>query len=190
MRRGTANGLPVAWVPINMENADFYQAQTDSFLSTNRVTICGNDYTAAAGSRYAVRNLFAPPTGSNPDPRPVFVAINCVSNSVSHSYREVLVNEFYAGGGQQDFSARITAWRNIIDSVQAPRPLISDVRLTPTAFEFTIPGQRGRNNRVERTSNFVDWITVTNVTGTNAPVVVRDPDALVAPHHFYRIFRP
>lgn len=180
--------MPVAYIAVNMENAAVYQAQTDAFLNNNRVQICGNDYTAT--SRYAVRGLFVRPTSSNPDPRPVFLAINCVSNSPSHAYRELILKEFYNGGGQQDFSASIANWRRVIDSVQAPPPALAHARFSGGGFEFTVPGQRGRTNRVEGTTNFSDWTTVTEVWGTNAPVVVRDPNAAQHPHRFYRVVRP
>ena len=75
-----------------MERSSQWQAQTDSYLGSFNVSICGNDYTASAVQ--VVRNLFASPTASNPDPRPVFVAINCLTNSLSRRHREVLVNEF------------------------------------------------------------------------------------------------
>lgn len=171
-----------------MERAATWQAQTDSYLASFNTRICGNDYTAT--TLQVVRDLFAPPTPpTNPDPRPVFVAINCISNSLSRQYREVLINEFYNGGGAMDFSARVTAWRTVIDAVQAPRPRITDARLAANTFRFTIPGQRGRINRVECTTNFVNWTTITNITGTNAPVIVRDLNLLGNPRRFYRVVR-
>jgi hypothetical protein len=135
--------------------------------------------------------LFASPNPpTNPDPRPVFVAINCISNSPNRQYREVLVKAFYNGGGAIDFSTDIANWRNIMDAVQAPPPVITDVRLaTNDIFRFTVPGQRGRINRVEGTTNLVNWVTVTNITGTNAPVIVRDTNVLANPRRFYRVVR-
>jgi hypothetical protein len=94
------------------------------------------------------------------------------------------------GGGAEDYSARIARWRNIIDSVQAPPPRITNTRTSGGAFEFTILGQRGRTNRVECTTNFVDWTTITNVFGTNAAVVVRDANDVRNPARFYRVVRP
>jgi hypothetical protein len=171
-----------------MENASFYQAQTDAYLRNNNVTICGNDYTPT--NRFGVRNLFAPPAPGNPDPRPVFVAINCVINSPSHAYRQLIVKDFYNGGGAIDFSNQIANWRRLIDAVQAPPPKLTEARYSENGFEFTIAGQRGRTNRVESTLNFVDWVTVTNVFGTNAPVVIRDPNTAPNDQRFYRVVRP
>ena len=176
------------WVVVNMENALFYQAQTDAYLRNNTVAICGNDYTAT--NRYPTRSLFVRPTSGNPDPRPVFIAINCVSNSPSHSYRQLMVKDFYNGGGAIDFSSQITSWRRLIDSVEAAPPTITHARYTNGNFEFTIPGQRGRTNRVEGTTDLLNWATLTNVFGTNSPIVIRDPDAVQNEHRAYRIVRP
>src|SRR5262245_45365261 len=101
-----------------MERSSSWQAQTDTYLASFNTRICGNDYNASAAP--IIRNLFASPTVSNPDPRPVFAVINCISNSPNRQYREVLINEFYNGGNAQDFSANIASWRTIIDAVQAP----------------------------------------------------------------------
>jgi hypothetical protein len=173
-----------------MEPSSSWQGQTDTYLGSLNVRICGNDYVGSGMQLQLVRNLFASPTVSNPDPRPVFAAINCISNLPVRRYREVLINEFYNGGPEQDFSARITAWRNLIDAVEAPPPVITDVRLaTNDVFRFTVPGQRGRINRVEGTTNLINWVTVTNITGTNAPVIVRDTNVLANPRRFYRVVR-
>jgi hypothetical protein len=175
-------------VVVNLERSTSWQAQTDTFLGSYGVTVCGNDYTTTNVN--IVRNLFAPPTSSNPSPRPVFVVINCVSNSPSHAYRELLVKEIYAGGGAQNFGPNIANWRRVIDSVQAPPPTITGARLSNGVFEFTIPGQRGHLNRVERSTNFQDWAPVTDVFGTNGPVTIREPYAPENADRFYRLVQP
>lgn len=175
-------------VVANLERDSIWQAQTDTFLRARGVSICGNDYTPTNVN--IVRNLFAPPTAGNQNPRPVFAVINCVSNSPSHAQWQLLIKHIEAGGGAKDYSANIAVWRTIIDSVQAPPPAITDARLNGGAFEFTIPGQRGRTNRVERSINFLDWTTLTNVFGTNGPVAIREPNAVENPGRFYRVVRP
>jgi hypothetical protein len=65
---------------------------------------------------------------------------------------------------------------------------MTNVRLTNGVFQFTFPGQRGRTNRVEGTTNFVDWTILTNVFGTNAPIVFGDTLLPTEPR-FYRIRR-
>lgn len=171
---------------MDMEPSSSYQGQTDTFLRNNGVTICGNDYVP----RHAVRNLFVTTNATDINlPRPVFLAINCLSNSPTHAYRQVIIDDSFQGGGSFDFTADIARWRNILDSVQAPAPRITDARLTNGIFQFTFPGQRGRTNRVEGTSNLLDWTAVTNVFGTNAPITFRDTNALPTDRRFYRIRR-
>ena len=170
-----------------MERDTSWQAQTDSYLGSLNVRICGNDYTAT--TLRPVRGLFAIPNASNPDPRPVFAAINCISNAPNRRYREVLINEFYAGGGAQDFSASIANFRNVIDSVQAPPPAITGARLNTNGFQFNVPAQRGRTNRVESSTNLLTWSTITNIFGTNAAVVVRDTNVFSVPRRSYRVVR-
>lgn len=89
-----------------------------------------------------------------------------------------------------DFSAQITLWRAVLDAVQAPPPTLTDVRSTTGGvFRFTVPAQRGRTNRVESTTNFANWITVTNISGTNASVVIRETNIFPNPKRFYRLLR-
>ena len=169
-----------------MEREPTFQLQTDVFLRATNVAVCGNDYTAT--TRYGIRNLFAPPNATNGDPRPVFLAINCVSNSPSHAQYQVLISDFSNGGSAFDFTSLLTnTYRRILDSVQAPPPVLTAPQLTNNALEFTFAGQRGRTNRVEATTDFIDWSTVTNVFGTNAPIRVREPLGL--PERFYRVRR-
>ncbi len=97
--------------------------------------------------------------------------------------------DFYNGGGAQDFSTQMAGFRNIIDSVQAPPPRLTNVALNAGTFQFTFPGQRGRTNRIEYTTNFVDWSAVTNVFGTNAPITFRETNATVNPQRVYRVRR-
>ena len=178
----------MAYVVANMEPLAVYQSQTDVFLRSNGVAICGNDYTAT--SNREIRNFFVP-TNSTPngDPRPVFLAINGVADSPSHPQWQLIVKDFYNGGGAIDFSAQIAAWRNTLDSVQAPPPQPTNLLVLSNVFQFTFPGQRGRTNRVECTSNLVDWTIVTNAYGTNAPVIYRDTNAPASPKRFYKVRR-
>src|SRR6185295_1571155 len=183
-RKGTSNGIPVAHVIIDIAGP-LYEAQTDAYLPPRGARICGNDWSRT------LRNYFAPPGGTNgSDPRPVYLIINGVSNSTSHAQWQLLELHIEPGGGAEDYSARIARWRNIIDSVRAPPPVLRNARLNGGAFEFTVPGQRGRTNRVESTTNFINWTTVTNFFGTNAPIVIRDTNALQRDRRLYRVVRP
>ena len=180
-RKGNSNGIPVVHVIADIAGSS-YAAQTDAYLPPRGARICGNDWSRT------LRNHFAPPGGTNgTDPRPVYVIINGVSNSTSHAQWKMLELHIEPGGGAEDYSARITAWRNLIDSVQAPPPRLTNARLANGTFQFTFPGQRGRTNRVEATTDYADWVTVTNVFGTNAPITIRDTNALVNPQRIYRV---
>jgi len=186
--RGNSNGIPVAYVVANKERAAVYQSQTDVFLRSNNVAVCGNDYTAT--THHEIRNYFVP-TNSTPngDPRPVFLAINCVADSTSHPQWQLILKDFYNGGGAIDFSAQIAAWRQTLDSVQAPPPQPTNLMVLSNAFQFTFQGQRGRTNRVECTTNFTDWTVVTNAYGTNAPLIYRDTNTPAGPKRYYKVRR-
>ena len=178
----------MAYVLVNKEPLAQWQAQTDQFVRDNGNPICVNEY--SPGPVDGIRNLFAPPNATNSDPRPVFFAINMITNSPSHRYREVILAEFSNGGGSFDFVPTINnLFRPRIDNVQAAPPRLTNVLRTNTTFQFTFPGQRGRTNRVECTTNFTDWTVVTNSFGTNLPITFRDTNALVNPRRFYRVRR-
>lgn len=184
VRKGTSNGIPVAHVIVDISGPSYVQ-QTDAYLPPRGVRVCGSDLTKT------LRNLIAPPGGTNgPDPRPVYMIINGVSNSTSHSQWQLLDLHVEPGGGAEDYSARIGQWRRIIDSVQAPAPLLSHVGVVGNSFEFTVSGQRGRTNRVESTTDLMNWSTVTNLFGTNAPIVIRATNAPQDPLRLFRVVRP
>jgi hypothetical protein len=145
-----------------------------------------NDYNAnsVAGpvQTNAVHNLFWEPFLT-----PVFVAINCVSNSTSHAYDSLILSQ---GGGAPNWDVAISQWQTAIDGVQAPLPDLTDFRLTPPGvFRFTFPGQRGRTNQVQFSSDFANWTVVSNFFGTNAPIVIRDTNVVDVPRRFYRVLR-
>lgn len=173
-----------------MEPLSSWQGQTDSFLIQNGIRACGNDYVGSV--KFGIRNLFAPPNPTNSEPRPVFVAINGLSNSPSHRQWEVLVNDFSNGGGAADFSAAINRWRSVIDSVQAPAPVLTNgpTDLASGSFSFSFPGQRGRTNIVEYSTDLVAWTGVSNYFGTNAPVVFRETNLFQSERRLYRVRRP
>lgn len=185
--KGTSNGLEVVFIAVNIEasTASNLQPRTDDFVASHGYPLVCNDYLRTNNtvlSNGVVRALFQPRN------QPVFVAINGVTNSPSHRPWELLIN--YLGYGQTDFRQTVTNFRAVLDSVQAPPPRITEPRHEGDAFGFTIPGQRGRTNVVECTTNFMDWFTVTNVFGTNAPVRVIDSGATNKDPRFYRVNRP
>ena len=168
-----------------MEDLAQYQTSTENFIAQHRFDPVCNDYVRTNNTTQMdgfVRLQFQPSTQ-----RPVFLVINGVSNSPTHAQWQLLVNS--GGYGTNDFSRQITEWRGAIDSVQAPAPRLGSTTIAAGELQFTIPGQRGRTNRVEVSSNLRDWSTVTNIFGTNAPIMVRDTIAPSGPR-FYRVVRP
>lgn len=181
---GTPNGLPVVHCSVNiLPNAE-YQPACEEFIDERGLELVANDYNAnpALGpvQTNAVHDSF-----QNPYLKPVFLVINCVSNSFTHLQWWLGVNACCP----PDMSSAINQWRGVIDSVDAPAPLLTNVRWSGGAFEFTFPGQRGRTNRVECTTNYVDWIVLTSTFGQTAPITFRDPNALSNGRRFYRVRR-
>jgi hypothetical protein len=184
-RKGNVNGLPVTHIAVNIVPQDFLQVQADAFVNDYGIRICANDYNfrVRQGSleTNAVHDLFQAQFL-----KPVFLVINCVSNSPSHTQYSLLLNQ---GGGPADWNVAIAQWHAAIDSVQAPPPQLTNARLSGGTFQFTFPGQRGRTNQVQCSSNFVNWTVLTNVFGTNAPITFRDTNAVSGGQRFYRVRR-
>ncbi len=171
-------------VAVNMEDSSSYQTQTENFIAQHRFQPVLNDYLRSNNITYLdgfVRLQFQPA-----NQRPVFVVINCVSNSPSHAQWQLLVNE--GRYGETDFAQEMANWRAIIDSVQAPPPKIDPVRNNTGVFEFTVQSQGGRTNRVDCSADLRDWTTITNLFGTNALITIRDAVAPVG-QRFYRVVR-
>src|ERR1051326_8404303 len=122
-----------------MEVDPVWQGQTDTYLRSLNEKVGGNDYmvTATATNSKSIRNLFVPPNSTpGGDPRPVFLAINCVSNSPSHKQWQLMLKEFYDGGGALDFTARIAAWRALIENVSASPPAFDSPPLSGGVVVF------------------------------------------------------
>lgn len=162
-RKGNAAGIPVVYMVINLEPAEYARYEADYVLPYS-VDLRGNDYTETEVD-VAVR-LFAAHTS-----KPVFVAINCVANSPSHRQFELLVNK--SGVVESQIPDLITTWKTVIDSVEAPLPSLENVqRLGEGTFEFTFYGQLNSIYRVSSTTNFTDWDFGDPLVGTNGPMVV------------------
>ncbi len=167
---------------VNMEASDSYQASTDNFVNQHGFRYIFNDYMKVNGttiSNGAVRLQFQP---SNQ--RPVFAAINGVSNSPTHQQWELLAN--HGGYGAVDFSAEIAAWRAIIDSVQAPPPLLEQpVMISDDKISFTLSGRPGLGYRIQASPDLVNWSVVATVTN-DASGLSRFTNQLQSPRQFYR----
>jgi len=180
-RGGNPYGVPVTHIAVNQESRSFYQAQTDSFIAQQGFRIVVNDYDNT--SINAVKALF------NPVGQPVFVVINCLTNSPNHLPWQALVN--YLGYGQTDFNQTLANFRAVIDTVQSPAtpPLLSAPRRVGGDFEFTLATQTGRWYRVEASTNLLNWTTFSTSTGSINPIVFRDTNA-PSSQRFYRVVTP
>jgi hypothetical protein len=184
-QQGNLNGVPFVHLSVNIVPHYFLQAQTDVFIEEYGLQIVADDYNSnpSAGPLHtnAVHDSF-----QQPFLKPVILVINCVSNSTSHLQWTLLLNH---GGGSANWTADMGQWRQAIDSVQAQPPLLTDPGGEDGFFQFVFPGQRGRTNRIECTTDFVNWSVVTNVFGTNAPITFRDANGFPESQRFYRVRR-
>jgi hypothetical protein len=176
---------------VSLLPQDFLQPFVDQFIEQFDISACANDYNSqpllGPVQTNAVHDLFQVPFL-----KPVFVVINCVSNSLSHAPGQLLFN---LGGGVCDscWDAQvINPIRAAIDSVNAPMPLLTDVRKYNSQIQFTFLGQIGKTNRVESTTNLlspVSWTPVANYSGTNGPITFREASPLPGTQRFYRVRR-
>jgi len=169
---------------INLVPQVTLQPQVEDFIDEHSIELCANDYNANPASgpvqTNAVHDLFQPSYQ-----KPVFLVINAISNSPSHALGSLLVNQ---GGGVANWTNAINQWRATIDSVEAPPPLLTNARLADGNLQFRFPGQRGRTNEIEWTADFIHWSILTNVFGTNAPVIFQE-NVTRANRRFYRVHR-
>ena len=153
------------------------------FVSYHGLEIVANDYNANS-ARGPLQTNATHDRFEAPFVKPVFLILNCVSNSTQQQLHQLLVND---GAGDGDFLTAVVRWRGFIDSVQAPLPQIINTRRENSLIRFNFLGQRGRTNQVQSSSNLINWAVVTNVTGTNTSILFREPAA--QPNRAYRIRR-
>ena len=184
-RGGNPQGVPVLYLFANQESASFYQTQTTSFISnTNNVaasTIVLNDY-GVPGSN-PVRTAF------QNSGQPVFVVINGVTNSPSHTAWRVLVN--HLGYGDTEFNQELANFRAIIDSVQPgiAAPTLNNARRIGADFEFNFQTQPGRSYRVLGSTNLSNWTTLQTLNASTNATTFRHTNAPPA-RNFYRVVTP
>jgi len=169
---------------------DYLQPYVDNFINEFDINVCANDYNSKLSfgplKTNAVHDLF-----QMPFLKPVFLVINCVSNSPSHPPGQLMLN---VGGGQSDagWSALILYIRSVIDNVAAPPPRLTDARVSGGRFQFTFPGQIGKTNHVESTTNLLSpgsWTLVRSYTGSNGPITFRDNGPFTLRQRFFRVRR-
>jgi hypothetical protein len=161
----------------------FYQTPTENYIKANvsSNTIVFNDY-GVPGNNVA-RSAF------QTSGQPVFVAINCLTNSPTHQPWELLVN--HLGYGDTDFTQEVVSFRAAIDAVQpaVPAPLITNAQRICADFEFTFFAEAGPTYRVQGTTNLVNWATLATFTGSNSLVVFRHTNAPPT-RQLYRVVTP
>lgn len=166
---------------VNSEPSSSWQNSTDNFIAQREYYryVC-NDYISSSVSNGVVRLQFQP---SNQ--RPVIVVINAVTNSPSHRPYELLINEGHYSQTQYDDD--IIRWRQIIDSVQAPLPVLMGAALTPEegTFVFTVAGQPDATYNVEASTNFTDWSVIASNLANGA--MFMDTNAPSYGQRFYRV---
>ena len=187
-RKGTMNGLPVLHISVNI--APYFEQECTAFVQYHHLETVMNDYNSNPSrgpvQTNAVHDLFDVPYH-----KPHFIAINCVSNSSYNPWNQlVLTEDAPVDLDLTENGPTITRWHAVIDGVQAPLPQITSPGIgNGGAFRFVFPGQRGRTNQVMGSSNLVNWTVLTNVTGTNLPILFRDLSITSNAMHFYRILR-
>ena len=189
-RKGSSQGITVEHISANMVAHSDLQEQCDEFVHDRGLTLAANDYNADP-ARGALQTNAVHDSFEIPFMKPVFVIINCVSNSPSHSQNMLLMKRAGAPGfgSPTDWDAALTQWRALIDSVQAPPPELTALRLTNGTLRFALPGQRDRTNQVLCSSNLVDWTILADFAGTNGPIIFRDTNVLSTPRRFYKLRR-
>lgn len=181
------NGLPLLHMSIHITPA--FEAECNAFVGYYRLETVMNDYNAnpARGpvQTNAVHDLF-----ELPFTRPRIVVINCLTNSSYNPDYQLILTQHPEIADFPENGPVVTGWRAAIDSVQAPLPLITSPGLgNGGAFRFLFPGQRGRTNQVLGSDDLANWIVLTNVTGTNMPILFRDGSVLTNSSRAYRIRR-
>jgi len=175
---------------VSLLAQDYFQPLVNEFIDEFGINVCANDYNTnpLLGLMHtnAVHDSF-----QTPFLKPVFVVINCVSNSFTHVPGQLLFN---AGGGVCDscWDALILSIRAAIDSVTAPQPQLTNVQKYGSRIQFTFPGQIGKTNRVESTTNLLSpasWTVVGTYLGTNGPITFREDSRIPASQRFYRVRR-
>lgn len=166
-RAGNGSGLPVKVIAIN-ESSD--RPLSDAFIASNHLDLVLDD------PAQTVLNQFA-------GGLPFFAVINLISNNVNYPPWQIL-GRYYG----YDAALTVPTLRGWVEAVRGKlSPTITEFRLAPgPVFTAQFTAQKGRTNWIEATTNWVDWIALTNLTASNT-VPFFDPGAALAPRRFYRV---
>lgn len=162
---GNADGLPVTILYVN-EGGD-----ADEFIRTNSMDRVADDF-----YQLAIHDLWTEPGNIT---IPFYVVINGVSNSPTHAAWEIV--------GRFGYTNTMATLRAAIDSVRGTvPPRLTAAWSTNGVFEAGFRAQKGRTNVIECSTNWVDWTTVTRLTGSNV-VHFTDPLPAGTDPRLYRV---
>jgi hypothetical protein len=180
-RGGNLQGVPVLYLFVNQESASFYQTATDNYINAHlqSAEVVFNDYGNGPPVRF----------GFQSGGQPIFVAINCLTNSPTHQPWQVLIN--HLGYADTDFSQEVLNFRAAIDAVQpaAAALTLGNPRRDGADFEFEFQTQPGRAYRVLGSTNLSTWTPLQTINASNPTTVFRHTNAPPA-GHFYRVVTP
>ena len=166
---GNPAGIPVAVLYISVASD---RPSVDAFMQNY-----GLDFVVDDTPQYTTYNLY----GGGGVPK--FVVINGVTNSTTHQPWQVLCNtNGYVEG------VTVPTLRSYINAVRGTLcPNLTNLRVfTNTTFQAAFRAQNGCTHVVEATADWVNWVTITNIIGSNT---VRFYDAGLATNRnrFYRL---
>jgi len=168
---GNAYGLPYQHVGVNLQCCQ--EAQTSNFIYQAGLTFVLEDFGWVVASRFQAAQ-----------DQPIYVIINCVTNSPNTSPYQLLFHLDNHGNNFLDTAP----FKAAIDSVRAPlvAPTLSTARVTNGAFTFTLNGPQTQNYRIDVSSNLSSWTTLSNISGASLPAVIKDPLGPSLGRRYYR----
>lgn len=188
-QKGTRQGLPVTHVSVNIIPVTEIQPYCDALIQDAGLEIVANDYNVNS-ARGVLQTNACHDSFQIPFLKPLFVIINCVSNSPNKPVYTLLHNQVGTSTDDAGWADDLAGWRAAIESVQAPPPELTAFRLTASGgFRFTLPGQLARTNQVLGSPDFTNWSVLGNYYGSNGPIIFRDENIGDKPRRFYHVRR-
>ncbi len=162
-RGGNSAGIPVVSVGLNLQANQ--ETQTQNFVTRAGYDVVLQDFNRALANRFFT-------TGG----QPLFVIINCVTNSPSHRPWELLYSR--AGYGQTTFP--VAEFRAAVDAVKAATVVPEPPRLSRPQFvadrlSFSFAARPGWSYRIETSPDLLGWQEAAQVTAATAEQTVELP---------------
>jgi len=84
-----------------------------------------------------------------------------------------------------------TARQNLRRTGRAERPSLAFPQKQSDAhFDLMITGELGQSYTVQSTTNFLNWINLTNFVATNVNTIISDRTVPISPARFYHVVSP